>query len=440
MTETVLTMKEFGVAFGEKIILSSVTLKVPHRGAVVLMGPAGTGKSTLLRTIAGFNDNNPSLRTWGDVEYLGAPLGEAGVPALVSQNARLMLSSIFDNMVSELPERQSLTQAQQQDVVIRLLERAGLEQLCDRLNEKVADLSLGMQRHLAIARTAASNPRVLFIDEPTTGIEDADTESLLNYIKMESEHRAVVVILHNQKQAKRLEGKVGLLAGGWIQEFASNKKFFSNPKSSLAQDFVRSGSCHSPSPDAKPDEYAPKLPKAPPMPKKARKFISDSFGPRGFLWLKKGMLAGTPRPGLVADIEYDLKALKRVGVSVLVSLTENRVDSNELKAFDIKHVEFPIPDMGAPSIEDAIEMCERINEMMNNDEVLAVHCKAGLGRTGTILVSQLIWEGMSALDALEKARRIEPRWVQSEEQVEFLERFAEAVRQNDGERVSAKAV
>lgn len=440
MSESVLTLKEFGVAFGEKIILSSVSLEVPQRGAVVLMGPAGTGKSTLLRTIAGFNDNNPSLRTWGDVDYLGATLGEAGLPALVSQNARLMLSSIFENMVSELPERQTLNKTQQKEVVVRLLQRAGLDHLVDRLNDKVADLSLGEQRHLAITRTAASNPRVLFIDEPTTGISEAESEILLNYIKMESEHRAIVIILHNQKQAKFLEGKVGLLAGGWIQEFAGNNKFFADPQSPLAKDFVRSGSCHSPSPDAEVDEYAPETPKAPPMPKKAKKFVSDSFGPRGFLWLKKGALAGTPRPGLVADMKYDLKALKRVGVTVLLSLTETPVDSSELKEFDIEHVEFPIPDMGAPSIEDAIKMCERMTDMMGNDEVLAVHCKAGLGRTGTILVSQLIWEGMPALEALEKARRIEPRWVQSDEQVEFLERFAEAVGRDDGEKVSARAV
>ena len=124
MTESVLSIREFGVAFGEKIVLSSVSLDVPDRGVIALMGPAGTGKSTLLRTIAGFNDNNPSLRTWGDVDYMGAPLGELGIPPLVSQNARLMLASIFENMVSELPERHTLTIAQQKEVVTRLLELA----------------------------------------------------------------------------------------------------------------------------------------------------------------------------------------------------------------------------------------------------------------------------------------------------------------------------
>ncbi|MDH5632804.1 MAG: ATP-binding cassette domain-containing protein [Gammaproteobacteria bacterium] len=442
MTESVLSIREFGVAFGEKIVLSSVSLDVPDRGVIALMGPAGTGKSTLLRTIAGFNDNNPSLRTWGDVDYMGAPLGELGIPPLVSQNARLMLASIFENMVSELPERHTLTIAQQKEVVTRLLERAGLGELADRMEERVASLSLGKQRHLAIARTAASNPRVLFIDEPTTGIDDADCEPLLNYIRMEGEHRAIVVILHNQRQVKYLDGQVGLLAGGWVQEMNEAKEFFANPQNPLAKDFVRSGSCHSPQPGVEPDSSEPSalttdIPKAPPIPQKARKYISDSFGPRGFLWLKQGQLAGTPRPGLIAEMKYDLKALTRVGITVLVSLTETPVDSSELEEFGIKHVEFPIPDMGAPSIEAAMQMCELMTSLMERGDVLAVHCKAGLGRTGTILVSQLIWEGMPALAALEQARRIEPRWVQSEEQVEFLERFAVAVDESRGKLASA---
>jgi len=56
-----------------------------------------------------------------------------------------------------------------------------------------------------------------------------------------------------------------------------------------------------------------------------------------------------------------------------------------------------------------------------------VHCRAGLGRTGTVLAAHLIWEGKGSLSALEYVRRIEPRWVQSEAQVKFLEAFSNKV-------------
>lgn len=87
----------------------------------------------------------------------------------------------------------------------------------------------------------------------------------------------------------------------------------------------------------------------------------------------------------------------------------------------------PITDMDAPPIDEAIEMCQRVSQQMTKQHAVAYHCKAGLGRTGTMLAAQLIWEGNTALDALEKVRRIEPRWVQSERQVQFLEEFASSI-------------
>jgi atypical dual specificity phosphatase len=127
------------------------------------------------------------------------------------------------------------------------------------------------------------------------------------------------------------------------------------------------------------------------------------------------------------ELEYDLAALQRVGITVLVSLTTQPVDPAALDEYSIKGIAFPIKDMGVPTIDSAMELCEQVGELTEQGEAIAMHCKAGMGRTGTMLVAQLIWEGESALDALEAARSIEPRWVQSEAQVAFLEEFASAV-------------
>jgi atypical dual specificity phosphatase len=82
--------------------------------------------------------------------------------------------------------------------------------------------------------------------------------------------------------------------------------------------------------------------------------------------------------------------------------------------------------MCAPGIEQAETLCREIAARIERNEVVAVHCHAGLGRTGTVLAAFLIWEGRPALDALEAVRRVEPRWVQSQEQVTFLDAFAHA--------------
>lgn len=439
MNDSLLSLREYGVAFGDKIILNGVNLEIPARGIVVLVGPAGTGKSTLLRTLAGLNDANPSLRIWGEAEYAGMPIGQSELPALVAQKTQLMMASIRENIVNEMPERHTLDQLQQRDVAQRLLSKAGLDELVDCLDDNAVDFSLGVQRHLAIARTVAANPRLIFVDEPTTGLEEEDSQRLLNYLMQEAERRAVVVVVHNQKQAIKLSGQTALLAGGWIHEVQPTADFFTTPQSQAARDFVRSGSCCVPAPDT-PDEHldnkvtevvdtvdVPAKTIRPKVPEVARKYKSDAFGPRNFLWLRKGELAGTPRPGLLIELDYDLAALQRVGVTVLVSLTTKPVDPEALVEYGIKGIAFPIKDMGVPTIEAAMEFCEQMEELVEQGEAIAMHCKAGMGRTGTMLVAQLIWEGESALDALEAARSIEPRWVQSEAQVAFLEEFALAV-------------
>jgi len=437
MTQNILELEKFGVAFGEKIILSSVDLKVPVKGNVVLFGPAGIGKSTLLRSICGINYLNPSFRTWGKAYFAGREIedlptnGDQQDIVLVSQNAKLMMSTVIENIVSGLPERCSLQRNQQVDLVKRLLTQAGLSELTDKLDESVLNLPLGQQRHVAIIRTVASNPKLLCIDEPTTGIDDKYVTPLLKYISNEAKKRAIITILHNQQHAKQLEGIVALLSGGWINEVESDKTFYTEPKSKAGKQFVKTGSCPVISPEVVEEDLIfldrETIEMPPPIPEAAKDYISDAFGPRNFLWLKKGMLAGTPQPGLVNDIEYDLTLLKKVGVTKLICLRELEPDADMIKKYDIESLWFPMKDMTAPPLKEAKKWCNKVAKMLAQNEVVAFHCKAGLGRTGTLLVSQLIWEGMDALEALEKARQIEPRWVQSEKQVKFIESFAKSV-------------
>jgi atypical dual specificity phosphatase len=424
----ILALRNFGVAFGDRVVLNDVNLEIDAPGVLVLMGPVGTGKSTLLRTIAGINQAVGSFRSWGEAAYRGRPIGGDDAPALVAQNARLLMSTVAENIVSDLAERARLTAAAKRDTACRLLVDAGLESLLDELDRPVVDLPLAVQRHLAIARTAAAEPLLLCVDEPTANLDAAAAAPLLRFLRQQGERRAVLAVSHNQDDARALGGRVALLAGGAIQACAPVREFFAAPASPVATDFVRTGSCSLPSPGAKPEDVDESmLPLLPVLPEAATHYVRESLGPRGFLWLKKGLLAGTPRPGIVQDIEYDLEALKRVGVTTLVSLTTKPVDPELLAQYGIRGIWMPIPDMHPPGLDEAERMCREVANLMARGEVVAYHCRAGLGRTGTMLASHLVMEGKSALQALESVRRIEQRWVQSDAQVKFLESFSEAV-------------
>ena len=423
-----LSLREFGVAFGDRVALNGVNLEFDGPGVLVLMGPVGTGKSTLLRTIAGINQVVPSFRTWGAARYAGAAPGGAHAPALVSQNARLLMSSVLENIVSEFPERQHLTPMSKREVAKQLLTEAGLESLLDHLDRAVVDLPLAVQRHLAMARPAASNPLLLCVDEPTANIGWEESLPLLHFLRDQGKQRGVLVVSHNQQDARELGGHTALLAGGAIQSFAPVQQFFEHPVSPIAADFVRTGSCCMPSPGARPEDVDESmLPLLAPLPTEAQTYVRESLGPRGFMWLKKGLLAGTPRPGIMQDIEYDLDALKRVGVTILVSLTTQPVDPALLERYGIQGLWLPIKDMHAPSVGEAEQMCRHVAERMGCGHVAAYHCRAGLGRTGTMLAVHLIMEGKTAMQALESVRQVEHRWVQSDEQVRFLEQFSESL-------------
>ncbi len=419
-----LSLEHFGIAYGNRVVISDVNLRVPCRGSIILVGPTGTGKSTLLRTLAGFNEHIPSLRTWGKAAYCGEPLSRGSNPVLLSQNTRLLTSTLLENLLYCTPERFAATPEKKRERALSNLRNVGLDTHEGSLSQPIVELPLVVQRLVAIARVVASDPRMILIDEPTFGLEESDSVTILRVIEQQSRHRAVLVVLHNQLQARSLGGTTALLSGGIIQEVGPTKLFFEAPRTVAAREYVDSGTCSDPSPAARAEDLdLDILPRLKPLPSDAQ-VPSEMLGPRGFVWLLPGQLAGTPKPGVVADIDQDMAALERVGINMLISLTSQPLDPAVLSAYGIKAHWFPIPDMGAPNLPAAKQICRTVDRLLREKAVVAVHCRAGHGRTGTILAAYLIWRGRTAMDALETARRFEPKWVQSETQVRFLEKFA----------------
>lgn len=428
MSPSVLELRGFGVAYGARTVLDAIDLDVPGKGCTVLLGPSGTGKSTLLRTISGHNAAHPEVRTWGSCRYAAGGAQEEHRPALVAQNSRLLVSNVLENLVFNLPRRSALTRRMQIDAVTPLLEECGQQWVLDCLHHPVAERPLAHQRAIAILREAVATPDLLLVDEPTAGLAPEEAASIVELLAALARRRALFVVLHNLREARRIASHVVLIAGGRVQESGDPWQFFASPASECGRLFLATGSCPEPalaSPQrVQPSEGAP----------------SAACGPRGFAWLIPGRIAGTPWPGLIHDVDYDLELLAGVGITQLIALTEERFDPEWARPHGIACKSFPMPDMQAPSPEQAVSICRDIDLLLDQGEVVAVHCRAGMGRTGTVLAAYWLWCAggrLDALRALEEVRRKEPGWVQSQAQVRFLEDFAQRLSTGEMGRMGA---
>jgi atypical dual specificity phosphatase len=427
----VLELEGFGVAFGDRVILAEVTLQVPARGTCVLMGPAGGGKSTLLRALAGLNQAQPDLHQWGRAVYDGRSLGEGKRPVLVHQDVRYFTSTVRENLVSSLPDRSRLDRPAQSQRITEMLARWGAEDLAEHLDQDAFGLPLALRRLLGVLRAVNSEAPLVCLDESTAGLDDAAAARLLAVIRDYAREHAVLFVTHHQGHAHDVANQVVLLGGGRVQSQLSGEAFFTSDGATVAGHFLDSGSMSIPSPDALAEELNEGEPPPPPLPEVARGAVGPHayVGPREFRWMVRGRLGGLPRPGIIAKLAHDLEGLQRLGVTTLVTLEEvETVPREALEAAGIAALHFPIIDMEAPEVQIAADWCREIANRLERGEVIAMHCRAGQGRTGTMLASQLIWSGVPAIDALDQVRGINPRWVTSSDQVAFLSRFCEYLR------------
>jgi atypical dual specificity phosphatase len=162
---------------------------------------------------------------------------------------------------------------------------------------------------------------------------------------------------------------------------------------------------------------------------KKRDYISAYKGPSGFNWLVNGLLGGVRRPGIFSDLRQDVELLQNLGVSLLVTLNENwEPPVSLLEEYNIDSYQLKITDLQAPTLAEALEACQLVDSYLSNNKICVYHCRAGKGRTGTLLAAQLMFYGLTADEAVTETRAQNPRWIESDAQIAFLASFESHVR------------
>ncbi len=156
-------------------------------------------------------------------------------------------------------------------------------------------------------------------------------------------------------------------------------------------------------------------------------------------WLIPGVLAGMPMPfihidrrmaggGGLAEFQDELGALHSAGVRAVVCLLNIPADSSVYESAGLSFLCLPVPDGGAPTFEQADEFVRFVRGQRAAQRPVAVHCEAGLGRTGTLLAAFLVAEGESAAAAIARVRAVEKVAVETLHQIHFLEQYADRAR------------
>ena len=226
--------------FGDLHVLKDINLSIGKGEVVVVIGPSGSGKSTLCRAI-----NRLEPIDSGTITLDGQPLPSEGRAlaklradvGMVFQSFNLFAhKTILQNVTLGPTKVRGHSKAEADKSARALLDRVGVGAQADKFP---AQLSGGQQQRVAIARALAMDPKVMLFDEPTSALDPEMIKEVLDVmVDLASQSMTMVVVTHEMGFARRAANRVVFMADGQIVEEAEPEKFFTDPQTRRAQDFL----------------------------------------------------------------------------------------------------------------------------------------------------------------------------------------------------------
>lgn len=232
----ILEIKNLSKHFDDFTAVKNVNFTVEEGGFFSILGSSGCGKTTLLRIIAGFQQESE-----GDVIIRGQSM--KGIPPekrpvnIVFQNLALFpMMNVRDNVAFGL-KMKKLKKAEINFKINEMLERVGLH---GYENKKVTDLSGGQRQRVAIARSLVMNPSILLLDEPLGALDRKLREHMKVELKLLQKEigTTFVYITHDQSEALVMSDQVAVMHNGQFEQIDTPRNLYKNPKTSFVAGFV----------------------------------------------------------------------------------------------------------------------------------------------------------------------------------------------------------
>ena len=227
--------------------LKDITLSIPDNKITVMLGPAGGGKSTLMRAMNRLND-------LADVTFVSGKITVDGLDVMDARTnvveLRRKVGMVFARPVPlPLTIRQNITygfevagvqdKKKLDEVVEQTLRDAVLwDEVKDRLDDPGVAISGGQQQRLCLARVLALDPKVILLDEPTSGLDPISTAKIEDFLQELKKRYTIILAPHSVQQASRTADFAAFFLQGELIETAPDKDLFTRPKDKRTQDYV----------------------------------------------------------------------------------------------------------------------------------------------------------------------------------------------------------
>jgi putative amino-acid transport system ATP-binding protein len=230
--------------FGKTVVLDGIDLTIAKGEIVVIIGPSGTGKSTLLRCVNFLEQPTAGTMTVGDLTVDVNRASRAEIlsmrrrTAFVFQNYALFanktaLQNIAERLlvVDKWPKEKAYQRARE------ILDQIGLGEKADAFP---ASMSGGQQQRVGIGRAMAAGAEVILFDEPTSSLDPEWVEEVLGLMKqLASERQTMMVVTHEMSFARDVADRIIFIDGGRIVEQGPPSEIFYNPRDPRTQDFLK---------------------------------------------------------------------------------------------------------------------------------------------------------------------------------------------------------
>lgn len=245
MSEVMLKVENLKKSFGGKVVLDGIGLQV-HKGEVVaVIGPSGTGKSTLLRCIDLLEMPDEGSITIGEVSVQAPQIPRRQQYSLRAQTAMVFQQySLFANKTALQNITEPLIRVKKmrkQDAQQKAREVLSLVGLADKEGEYPSHLSGGQQQRVGIGRAIATGPKLMLLDEPTSSLDPELVGGVLEVIrKLAARRMTMLLTTHEMDFARSVADRVVFLADGKIQEEGTPEEIFDHPQNPRLQSFLAS--------------------------------------------------------------------------------------------------------------------------------------------------------------------------------------------------------